>query len=297
MDSDDAERVYADGAPNSSRVAPVSKDDVKNGLRRTVHRFYEELKETHAARVGLLGIPPEARSHLVCIGGASEQADLIRQILRAHNAKRVLVVGVFGGRDFWYLREHGYAVDGFDLVQPAGFPPIYVGNVEDEAALPKDKYDAIILAEVLEHLRDDARALRNLRALLRIRGVLILTVPFLDDRPEFHLRMYSPRTIRRLLTACGFDIQACYYRPGPFPLILRRPLNYLLHASNAVWYLITGRTIYHRLLPPLWSLYKFISHSERVNRLSRAFGATIVATVTEAQRDYLELNRASFWPS
>lgn len=274
---------------------PDSGLKLLGSIRRTAHRIYEDLKETHVAQVGLRGIPRETRSQLVCVGGASEQADLIARILRAYDAKRVLVVGVFGGRDFWYLKENGYVVDGFDLVQPVGYPPIHVGNIEDEATLPTGPYDAVVLAEVLEHLRDDAGALRNLRRLLRNRGVLILTVPFFDDRPEFHLHIYSPKTIRRLLMACGFEAQACYYRPGPFPPILRAPVNYSLHAFNALWYFVTGRTVYHRLLPPLWALYRFAARSERLNRWSKAFGATVVATLAGQGLDYVGLNQRSFW--
>ena len=136
------------------------------GLVEAAREIYEEMKEKHAEQMGLIGIPQEFRSHLVCVGGASEQAHLTRRLLQERQAKRVLVVGVSGGRDFWYLKAHDYVVDGFDLVQPPGFPSIYVGNVEDPETLPQGPYDAIVLGEVLEHLCDDAAVLRNLRDLL-----------------------------------------------------------------------------------------------------------------------------------
>ena len=245
--------------------------------------------------LGLLAIPKRYRSHLVCVGGASEQAWLIAQLCQRYQAKRILVVGVFGGRDFWYLRANGYDVDGFDIVQPDDFPPIYVGNVEESQTLPEGPYDAVILAEVLEHLRDDAIALRNLRRLLSPDGVLILTVPFFDDRPEWHIRVYSPRSIKRLLGACGFQVIAMYFRPFPFTLCLRRPINMIIHGINAACYITTRRTIYHRILPILWALYMTFSRWQWPNRLSRAFGATVVAVRRQWETDLIELNRKAFW--
>ena len=134
-------------------------------MKTKARALYEQMKEEHAKRIGLLAIPERYRSHLVCVGGASEQAWLIMQLCQRHQAKRILVVGVFGGRDFWFLQANGYDVDGFDIVQPSDFPPI-VGNVEEAHTLPRGPYDAVILAEVLEHLRDDATDLRNLHGII-----------------------------------------------------------------------------------------------------------------------------------
>jgi SAM-dependent methyltransferase len=131
----------------------------------------------------------------------------------------------------------------------------YIGNVEEAHTLPRGPYDAVILAEVLEHLRNDATALRNLRGLLGPDGILILTVPFFDDRPEWHIRIYSPRSIKRLLEACGFRVVDMYFRPFPFPICLRKLINTIIHGINAASYIISGRTVYHRLLPILWALY------------------------------------------
>jgi SAM-dependent methyltransferase len=264
-------------------------------MKTKARALYEQMKEEHAKRIGLLAIPERYRSHLVCVGGASEQAWLIMQLCQRHQAKRILVVGVFGGRDFWFLRANGYDVDGFDIVQPSDFPPIYVGNVEEAHTLPRGPYDAVILAEVLEHLRDDATALRNLRGVLGPDGILILTVPFFDDRPEWHIRIYSPRSIKRLLEACGFRVVDMYFRPSPFPICLRKLINTIIHGINAASYIISGRTVYHRLLPILWALYMKFSRWQWPNSLSRAFGATVVAVRSNSETDLIELNRKAFW--
>jgi SAM-dependent methyltransferase len=256
-----------------------------------LRRLYEAMKTDHATRTDMLAVPPPYRSTLVCVGGSSEQIHVTAEALRARHARRVLVVCVFGGRDYFALRALGFDVDGLDLAQPHDFPPIHVGNVEDAATLPAGPYDAIVLAEVIEHLRDDARALVNLRSRLRPDGLLVLTVPFLHDAPETHLRVHTPKSIRRLLAVAGFRIVATIYRPGPF--VLRRPINLALHALSALAFLTTRRTLYAVLLPPLWRLYTRLGRHERLHRRSRAFGATILATPSDVD-DHIARNRRDF---
>jgi SAM-dependent methyltransferase len=258
-----------------------------------IRRLYERLKAHHAATIGAVAVPPAFRSQLVCVGGASEQADRIERLLARHGAKDVLVVGVYGGRDFWYLHAKGYRVDGFDLGQLDGFPPLHVGNVEDAATLPAQSYDAIVMAEVLEHLRDDVGALENLRGLLRPGGVLVLTVPFFHDAPEVHLRIYSPATLRRTLGLAGFEVRTMHFRPGGLPVWGLPGVNLALHALSAASWLLTGRTLYHRVLPLVWAWSDVSGRREWPSRWSRAFGATVLATMT-AHREHLESNRVAF---
>lgn len=74
------------------------------------------------------------------------------------------------------------------------------------------KFDSIVCLNVLEHIRDDNAALKNLFSLLKSGGRLILLVPahqFLYgniDKEIDHFRRYPKREIVSRLKGCGFKI-------------------------------------------------------------------------------------------
>ncbi len=70
------------------------------------------------------------------------------------------------------------------------------------------------MAEVLEHLIEDAAALLEVRRVLHASGILVLSVPFFHDRAEYHVRIHSPRSIRRLLDCVGFKTVSYVERGG-----------------------------------------------------------------------------------
>jgi SAM-dependent methyltransferase len=87
-----------------------------------------------------------------------------------------------------------------------------------EAGLPPDSFDLAVLYHVFEHFRDPRRELRQLRRLVRPRGVLVLETPdvetiwfrLLGERwrqiiPD-HLFFFSPATLGRLLQEEGWTV-------------------------------------------------------------------------------------------
>lgn len=69
--------------------------------------------------------------------------------------------------------------------------------------------DAAVCSEVLEHLDDPAKFLRNALVYIRPGGKVVVTVPAGPrsalDRHIGHRRHYSPRSLRSLLTSVGFQ--------------------------------------------------------------------------------------------
>jgi SAM-dependent methyltransferase len=100
-----------------------------------------------------------------------------------------------------------------------------------EGALPgpipfEGPFDLIALPDVLEHVEQDAEALKALYTKLKPGGRLLLTVPafmFLrgpHDDAHHHFRRYTKPPLLRLLQEAGFTVDfASYYNFWLFPLI------------------------------------------------------------------------------
>ena len=139
-------------------------------------------------------------------------------------------LGAAGGELGSALREHFGRTIGFEynvdcVGQLCGrFDQVVITDLETVHALPSNA-DAIVLADVLEHLRNPGAALQLVRRALRDDGRLFISVPNIAnitvrlgllfgifeyrDRgilDETHLRFYTKRTIRRQDESAGFRI-------------------------------------------------------------------------------------------
>lgn len=96
-------------------------------------------------------------------------------------------------------------VDGKALV---GFGDIETG----ECFFKSKKFDSIVCLNVLEHIREDGKALMNLYNFLNKEGILILLVPahnFLFgeiDKSIGHYRRYDKAELNKLVVRTGFKI-------------------------------------------------------------------------------------------
>lgn len=83
------------------------------------------------------------------------------------------------------------------------------------------KFDCVVCLNVLEHIRNDQRALANIFTLLKVNGFLILLVPAHPwlygsiDQSIGHFRRYNKKDLLNLLKGVGFDT------------LLIKPLNWL----------------------------------------------------------------------
>jgi SAM-dependent methyltransferase len=146
--------------------------------------------------------------------------------LRPHLGRRVLEIGagigtitreIAPGRervialeaDAFYVQRLRNLFRGSDVVQPLHAP------VEDTdwAALAREQLDTVMLSNVLEHIEDDAAAVRRFRKVLPVGGRLVILVPALMslygsiDKAIGHFRRYDPRTLRAVIEANGFAIE------------------------------------------------------------------------------------------
>ncbi|HEX8169156.1 MAG TPA: class I SAM-dependent methyltransferase [Thermoanaerobaculia bacterium] len=179
----------------------------------------------------------EGSSHRILI-------DLIRR-----HAKRdgvLLDLGAAAGELGSAVRDHFSRTIGFEynvdcLVDLRGrFNGVVVADLEKVKELPHGA-DAIVLADVLEHLRNPAAALRLVHDALGRDGRLFVSVPNIANitvrlgllfgifeyrergiLDHTHLRFYTLRTIRREIERAGFRILETRGSSVPIRLIVGR---------------------------------------------------------------------------
>ena len=133
-------------------------------------------------------------------------------------AQRYRYLGVEPDRASWAVAARGSARPGGEVRNIA---------VED---LGDERFDLVCAFEVLEHIEDDATALKEWSSRLRPGGWLLLSVPAHQhrygpcDEIAGHFRRYDPAAMTALLTRCGFtEIQLRQYG---------FPLGYVLEAGR-----------------------------------------------------------------
>lgn len=154
---------------------------------------------------------------------------------------------------------------------------VFAGGLAEGAAQGAHAaaFDTVVCVNVLEHIEDDARALDQMKSLLRSGGRVLLYVPAGPwafghlDRQLGHFRRYSKRRIRHLAGAGGLDMERCIYVnfPGVFgwflhSRVLRRDvvspqsarfvdrLVPFLSAVERLWPPVTGQSLFAVLRKP-----------------------------------------------
>lgn len=107
-------------------------------------------------------------------------------------------------------------------------PEIKLGSVT-ELPFADRTFDAVVSADVLYHVEDDARALAEFRRVLRPGGVVIVNVPAYQWLWSYHdeavhsRRRYARRQLVRKLETAGFAaVRSTYWNTVAFPLIVAR---------------------------------------------------------------------------
>jgi 2-polyprenyl-3-methyl-5-hydroxy-6-metoxy-1,4-benzoquinol methylase len=165
-------------------------------------------------------------------------AALVRTpIQRLPDGFRILEVGCGSGNVLRVLKAAAAArgsVEGLEVSAPAAAAarirtglPITNAHLADLDA--PERYDIIAAFDVLEHIRDEHEVLAQMRARVRDRGRVILTVPAHPalwsafDVASEHMRRYTATTLTTSLRKAGFKIEyLSYFMSLLFPAMWMR---------------------------------------------------------------------------
>jgi SAM-dependent methyltransferase len=151
---------------------------------------------------------------------------ILRRLRRDVPDGHVLNAGAGAGSLTASLLGRGYRVTSVDMSEPflERLRAITAehGGAGSEVAwadltqlpFPNGSFDGVVCGEVLEHIPDDAAAIRELRRVLRPGGVLVATVPANPWRYDWfdkwvgHLRRYTQEGMTARLRDAGFGAVA-----------------------------------------------------------------------------------------
>jgi SAM-dependent methyltransferase len=138
------------------------------------------------------------------------------------SGRRVLEVGSGLGYLTYALRKRGYDAVGLDLSSSAvagaveRFGPWFeCTTLEERARRSAERFDVIVMTELIEHVTDPLAVLRDARALLAPGGRIVVTTPnrsaypdaavWRTEHPPVHLVWFSRAGLERLATRAGLD--------------------------------------------------------------------------------------------
>lgn len=211
------------------------------------------------------------------------------------DAGRILVIGDGGGRDYYSLKLLGKSPIVMDIGPQSIIKEMVIADANQPLPFAPGTFDAAVMAEVLEHLPKDYDALRRMREVTKDGGVLVLTMPYFHDAEPTHIRIHSPASIERLLSAAGWTIDAYIEKGGGLCRIAQwLPFRVTIHGFNALIYKLRGRTAY-RALNGRIALFDFWLGRKRnsLHRWSNAYGAFIRCKKSE-EVDWSALNSEAF---
>lgn len=186
--------------------------------------------------------------------GAPNYNTWLGERFNAHAGRRVLEIGAGIGTitsllakgreqvtalevDEFYVKRLKNRFRGMPHVKP------YLSDVAiaDWQALRKERFDTIVLSNVLEHIPDDAGAVRRFAQVLEPGGRVLILVPALPvlfgalDEAVGHFRRYTPKMLRDVLEPNGFTVERLEW----------------MNLLGIPGWLVNGRLLGRRAMPPL----------------------------------------------
>lgn len=230
----------------------------------TSFKYYTFRKRLFYCRA--FDITPEARRYLEKFDDPFSSHSKILNKLRAEglNGKKVLEMGVGDASLTKKMLEMGAIVDAVEMDATSSelarsyCRMIYQENLDNvERVDLRDQYDVIVMADVLEHIKNSELLLSKVKTYLKTGGILIVSLPNVANiyvrlnllfgrfpyhtkgiLDKTHVHFYTLKSAERLLIRTGWVIVSKDVTSIPigivFPFLLKRPFSFLLNVLHHI---------------------------------------------------------------
>lgn len=142
--------------------------------------------------------------------------NLLAQLINKIDFQTVVEVGCGQGARLGFVKKMrpNVACSGLDISKTAidgakqNYPTFVFEVLDIEQDSSKKKYDLVLCMDVLEHIKDDKRALRNIRKMAK-KYLIVSTIQGhmrANEGPEGHLRNYEYSDLINKIKSSGFKI-------------------------------------------------------------------------------------------
>lgn len=142
--------------------------------------------------------------------------EFIFQLLKdERKTAKIIEIGCGSGYILDYLQKKGFKkLRGVDSSE---YFLKYYKNIKKSIKIPNEKYDIVLLLDVIEHVKEEKTILNKINKILNSGGKLIISVPaymFLwshHDELNNHYRRYTSKSLKKILLKTGFKIEKITY--------------------------------------------------------------------------------------
>jgi 2-polyprenyl-3-methyl-5-hydroxy-6-metoxy-1,4-benzoquinol methylase len=207
---------------------------------------------------------------------------LLKFLAEDGRPKRILDVGTADGYLGALLKREGHMVVGVErdpvLAEKARayYDRFHLGDIEEFDFPYRSEFDAILFADVLEHLRDPSAVLSRALSALKPGGEILISVPNVANftvrlgllfglfnyaergiLDRTHLRFFTLTTLRQMVVDCGYQCRRIVPTPVPVQLVIPYTDHPMLAPLHELHYLVVR--LWRRMFA-----YQFIVCATRV---------------------------------